>query len=436
MPDMTALFKLGYGLYVVTSNDGKKDNGFICNTVMQLTSTPARVAVTINKSNYSHDVILNSGIMNVNCLTEGTPFSVFQNYGFRSGRDCDKLEAVSFRRSENGLAVLEDNINAYISLKVEQHLDLDTHGMFICAVTDADVVGADESVTYAFYHANIKPKPSSKKKGFVCKICGYIHEGDTLPDDFICPLCKHPASDFEPIEIESKKIENKNENIKEENIMIKYRCKVCNEVFEVAEGQVAVCPKCKMSGDKLEVIAEEKPSKYAGTQTEKNLEAAFAGESMARNKYTYFASKAKKEGYEQIAALFLKTADNEKEHAKMWFKELGGIGNTAENLVEAANGENYEWTDMYAGFAETADEEGFHELAEKFRAVAAIEKSHEERYRALLHNVETAQVFEKSEVKVWECRNCGHLIIGTKAPDVCPVCDHPKAYFEIHEANY
>ena len=177
-------------------------------------------------------------------------------------------------------------------------------------------------------------------------------------------------------------------------------------------------------------------NKYAGTQTEKNLEAAFAGESMARNKYTYFASKAKKEGFEQIAALFLKTAENEKEHAKMWFKELGGIGNTAENLVEAANGENYEWTDMYAGFAETADEEGFHELAEKFRAVAAIEKSHEERYRALLHNVETAQVFEKSEVKVWECRNCGHLIIGTKAPEICPVCDHPQAYFEIHEANY
>ena len=177
-------------------------------------------------------------------------------------------------------------------------------------------------------------------------------------------------------------------------------------------------------------------NKYAGTQTEKNLEAAFAGESMARNKYTYFASKAKKEGFEQISALFLKTADNEKEHAKMWFKELGGIGNTAENLLHAAEGENYEWTDMYAGFAETAEAEGVYELAGKFRLVAAIEKHHEERYRALLKNVETAQGFEKSEGKGWECRNCGHIVVGTKAPELCPTCDHPKAYFELHDENF
>ena len=177
-------------------------------------------------------------------------------------------------------------------------------------------------------------------------------------------------------------------------------------------------------------------SKYAGTQTEKNLEAAFAGESQARNKYTYFASAAKKEGYQQIAALFEKTAANEKEHAKMWFKELEGIGDTAANLADAAAGENYEWTDMYAGFAKTADEEGFPELAEKFRLVAAIEKHHEERYRALLKNIETAAVFEKSEVKVWECRNCGHIVVGTKAPEVCPTCAHPKSFFEIHAENY
>ena len=177
-------------------------------------------------------------------------------------------------------------------------------------------------------------------------------------------------------------------------------------------------------------------SKYDGTKTQKNLEAAFAGESEARNKYTYFASKAKKEGFEQIAALFLKTADNEKEHAKLWFKELDGIGDTASNLLAAANGENYEWTDMYAGFAETAEKEGFSELAAKFRMVAAIEKHHEERYRALLHNVEAQEVFAKSEVKVWECRNCGHLVIGTKAPEVCPTCNHPQSYFEIHAENY
>lgn len=177
-------------------------------------------------------------------------------------------------------------------------------------------------------------------------------------------------------------------------------------------------------------------NKYEGTQTEKNLKAAFAGESMARNKYTYFSSKAKKDGFEQIAAIFLKTADNEKEHAKMWFKELNGIGDTAENLNAAAEGENYEWTDMYANFAKTAEEEGFTELAKKFRMVGAIEKMHEERYRALLKNVQMQEVFEKSEVKVWECRNCGHIVVGEKAPEICPVCAHPQAYFEVREENY
>ena len=177
-------------------------------------------------------------------------------------------------------------------------------------------------------------------------------------------------------------------------------------------------------------------SKYSGTQTEKNLQEAFAGESQARNKYTYFASVAKKAGYEQIAALFLKTAENEKEHAKLWFKELNELGSTEENLLHAAEGENFEWTDMYERMAKEAEEEGFAELAEKFRGVAAIEKAHEERYRKLLQNVEEKAVFEKSGVKVWECRNCGHLVVGTKAPDVCPVCNHPQAYFEVREENY
>ena len=177
-------------------------------------------------------------------------------------------------------------------------------------------------------------------------------------------------------------------------------------------------------------------NKYAGTKTEKNLWEAFAGESQARNKYTYFASVAKKAGYEQIAALFLQTADNEKEHAKLWFKELGELGDTAENLLHAAEGENFEWTDMYERMAKEAEEEGFQTLANRFRAVAAIEKTHEERYRALLKNVETAQVFEKAGVQIWECRNCGHIVVGEKAPAVCPVCAHPQAFFEIHKENY
>ncbi len=227
-------------------------------------------------------------------------------------------------------------------------------------------------------------KGENKMNKWKCKVCGYIYEGEELPADFTCPICRQPASAFE----------------------------------------------------KIEEAAPAKKNKYAGTQTEKNLEAAFAGESQARNKYTYFSSVAKKEGYEQIAALFLKTAENEREHAKMWFKELEGLGDTSENLLHAAEGENYEWTDMYDGFAKTADEEGFPELAAKFRMVAAIERHHEERYRALLHNVETAQVFAKSEVKVWECRNCGHIVTGTAAPDVCPVCAHPQSYFELNCENY
>ncbi|MBR1766118.1 MAG: rubredoxin [Bacteroidales bacterium] len=234
--------------------------------------------------------------------------------------------------------------------------------------------------------------------------------------------------------------------------MTKYKCKVCNCIYDPAAGDPTQgiapgtpfealpadwkCPRCKKGKEMFEPMAEEKKNPYAGTQTEKNLMEAFAGESQARNKYTYFASKAKKEGFEQIAALFLQTADNEKEHAKLWFKELNGIGTTAENLLAAAEGENHEWTDMYEGFAKTAEAEGFPELAKKFRGVAAIEKRHEERYRALLHNVEAKEVFAKSEVKVWECRNCGHIVVGTNAPEVCPVCNHPQSYFEINAQNY
>ena len=223
-------------------------------------------------------------------------------------------------------------------------------------------------------------KGDVKMSKWVCSICGYVHEGEAAPEQ--CPLCKQPASVFKKVEESPAK------------------------------------------------------SKYAGTKTEKNLWEAFAGESQARNKYTYFASVAKKAGYEQIAALFLQTADNEKEHAKLWFKALGELGDTAENLLHAAEGENAEWTDMYARMANEAEEEGFPELAAQFRGVAAIEKLHEERYRALLKNVETMEVFKKSGVTMWECRNCGHVVVGLEAPEVCPVCKHPQAYFEVRKENY
>ena len=221
---------------------------------------------------------------------------------------------------------------------------------------------------------------------------------------------------------------------------VKYRCLLCGAEFEGKPGEEAVCPRCGAQGDMLEKqnapVNKEGGNKYAGTRTEKNLHAAFSGESEARNKYTYFASVAKKQGFEQIAELFLKTAENEREHARLWFEELGGVADTAGNLLSAAEGENYEWTDMYDGFAKTAEEEGFPALAAKFRMVGEIEKHHEERYRALLQNVETGSVFAKSQVKVWECRNCGHIVVGTTAPQLCPVCAHPQSYFEERKENY
>jgi rubrerythrin len=338
-------------------------------------------------------MIVKTGKFTVSVISQDAGFDLFKHFGFQSGKDVDKFKNFEkCKRGENSIYYITEGTNAYISVNVSKTEDLGSHTMFIGEITDMEVLSETPSVTYDYYLKNIKPQPENVgtttdgKTIWRCTICGYEYVGEELPEDFVCPLCKHPASDFEKI------------IIKEEKTMA--------------------------------------TNKYSGTQTEKNLQEAFAGESQARNKYTYFASVAKKEGYEQMSALFLKTADNEKEHAKMWFKELAGLGDTKSNLADAAEGENYEWTDMYEGFAKTAEEEGFPELAAKFRAVGEIEKHHEERYRALLKNIETAQVFEKSEVKVWECRNCGHIVVGTKAPEVCPVCNHPQSFFEIHQENY
>lgn len=253
---------------------------------------------------------------------------------------------------------------------------------------DAPLSELAESMLHTTYQdrsADLTKGAKKKMTKWKCSICGYIYEGEELPADFVCPICKQGADKFVKIE---------------------------------------------------DTPAGKEKNPYAGTKTEKNLLEAFAGESMARNKYTYFAKVAQEAGFEQIAALFLQTAENEKEHAQLWFKALGELGDTAENLLHAAEGENHEWTDMYVRMAREADAEGFHELAEQFRGVAAIEKRHEERYRALLHNVEAQQVFAKSEVRIWECRKCGHIVVGTKAPEVCPICKNPQAYFEIHTINY
>ena len=388
-----AMHKLSYGLFVLTARDGDRDNGCIVNTAIQAASAPNQLSVCVNKANYTNEMIQKTGKFVVSIISQGAEFDLFKHFGFQSGRDVNKFDGFTdYARCENGLCYITKGTNAYISVTVTGTQDLGSHTMFVGTIDDMEILSDERSATYEYYFENIKPKPQAVgetqdgKTIWRCTICGYEYVGDELPQDFVCPICKHPASDFEKIIIK-----------KENSVMA---------------------------------------NKYAGTQTEKNLQEAFAGESQARNKYTYFASVAKKEGYEQMAALFLKTADNEKEHAKMWFKELAELGDTPANLKAAAEGENYEWTDMYDGFAKTADEEGFHELAEKFRAVAAIEKHHEERYRALLKNIETAQVFEKSEVKVWECRNCGHIVVGTKAPEICPVCAHPQSYFEVHAENY
>ena len=389
--DKKALYNLSYGLFVLTVCENGKDNGCIINTAIQVSSSPNNMCISVNKANYTHDVLLRTHEYNVSVIAENATFDLFQRFGFHSGKEVNKFENyTNYKRAMNGISYITEGVNAYFSVKITKVEDLGSHTMFIGEVQDMEVISNVPSATYAYYQSNIKPKKentvSKGKTVWRCTICGYEYEGEELPEDFICPLCKHPASDFEKIEI------NKEEKTME--------------------------------------------NKYKGTKTEKNLQAAFSGESQARNKYTYFASVAKKEGFEQMAALFLKTAENEKEHAKLWFKELAGLGDTAANLKSAADGENYEWTDMYETFAKEAEEEGFIELAAKFRGVAAIEKHHEERYRALLKNLENNEVFEKSTVKVWECRNCGHIVVGTKAPEVCPVCAHPKSYFEVNAENY
>ena len=390
--DSKAMQKISYGLYVLTATEDEKLNGCIVNTLTQVTSTPNKVSVTVNKANYTHDMIKRTGKFTASIISEDADFSLFKQFGFQSGRDVDKFaDFKDYAITEEGLAYITKGANSYILATVTDMVDVGTHTIFIGDVTDMKVISDYPSVTYDYYHKNIKPQPKqvgTTPEGQViwrCTICGYEYVGEEIPEDFICPLCKHPASDFEKV-------------IKEEEKMAQ--------------------------------------NKYAGTKTEKNLWEAFAGESQARNKYTYFASVAKKNGYEQIAELFLKTAENEKEHAKLWFKALGELGTTEENLLHAAEGENYEWTDMYENFAKDAEAEGFQELAAQFRGVAAIEKAHEERYRALLKNVETKEVFEKSGVVMWECRNCGHLVMGTSAPEVCPVCNHPQSFFEVRKENY
>ncbi len=392
--DNSAMFTLSYGLFVLLTSHEEKSNGCITNTAIQVTSDPNKLSIALNKSNYTHDMIVSSGAFNISVLDITAPFSIFTHFGFASGRDTEKIKGYpDIDIAQNGIPYLTAHSNAYISCKVVDTVDLGTHTMFIADVTDAKTLSNTPSMTYAYYHANVKPKPKKEEQniiGWRCKICGYIYEGEELPEDFVCPICKHKASDFEKIE-----------NTK--------------------------------TTEKGDITMDIK-----GSKTEQNLMTAFAGESQAYTKYGYYASKAKKDGYVQIGNLFAETAANEKEHAKIWFKLLhgGAVPDTLDNLADAAAGENYEWTDMYATFAKEAKEEGFDDIARLFEEVGKIEKEHEERYRKLIANIENGLVFSRDGDKIWQCSNCGHIVIGKNAPDVCPVCSHPQSYFQIRAENY
>ena len=387
------LTKISYGLYVL-SVSGEHDNACITNTLTQVSNDPVLLTVAVSKMNYTNEILTKTGNFTASIISEAASFDLFKRFGFRSGRTVDKFAGFSaVKRTKNGTFAITEGTTGYISGKVRQIIDAGTHSIFLADVVDMDQLSEVGPATYAYYHAHIKPKPQAVgqtqagKTIWRCTICGYEYVGDELPPAYFCPICKHSAASFVKVEA---------------------------------------------------TAADEKPSKveFKGSKTEKNLWEAFAGESQARNKYTYYASVAKKSGFEQIAELFLKTADNEKEHAKLWFKALGELGDLPTNLLHAAEGEHEEWTEMYPRMAAEADEEGFHELAEQFRGVAAIEKRHEERYRKLLKSVEAKAFFEKAGVSTWECRNCGHIYIGKSAPKLCPVCKHPQAYFELIAQNY
>lgn len=390
--EQKVLNNLSYGLFVLTANRDGKDNGCITNTVIQVTSEPVTISVAINKAALTCEMINDTKKFTVSVLSEDAEFDVIKRFGFQSGRAVDKFAGYTeCRRVSNGTMAVTAGTNAYMSVDVTGQVDLGSHILFLGVPTEGEILSDIPSATYAYYFENIKPKPDKVGANgdgqtvWKCRICGCEYIGEKLPDDYVCPICKHPASDFE---------------------------KAVNKPSESCE--------CK----------------YAGTKTEKNLREAFALESQARNKYTYFASVAKKAGFEQIAAIFLQTADNEKEHAKLWFKELGELGDTVKNLEHAADGEHTEWTGMYEKMARDAEKEGFPELAKKFRGVIDVEKHHEERYRALLKNIKMEEVFKKTGITIWECRNCGHIEVGMCAPEVCPVCNHPQAYFEVRKENY
>lgn len=395
------LGKISYGLFLLTTKKDGKDYGCIVNTVMQVTEEPCRILLSVNRKHLTHEMLEASGQMAVSVLSQDASKELIAQFGYQSGRDADKFDGTfAFAGAQNGCLYLTSMANAFFAGSVVDRMHLETHTVFVCQLNEGKELSEEPSLTYEEYRRRIRTEAAQaqqsdapEKSGFRCTVCGYIYEGESLPDGYICPVCKHGSSVFEPI---VQKITD------------------TTPVRQAPGGERTL----------------------AGTKTEANLVAAFAGESEARNKYTYFAEVAKNEGYEQIAAIFEETAANEKEHAKLWFTALGLLGGTTSNLQAGIQGENYEWTDMYKRFAEEAEQEGFTELAARFRLVGEVERAHEERYKKLLDNVEMRKVFAKAEQTMWICRNCGHLVVGREAPEVCAVCGKPQAYFEQKAMNY
>ena len=525
----SALFNVSYGLYIIGCLDNGRPTGCVIDALAQVASDPIRIVAALMNSNYTREVVQATGRLSVSVLSREAVFDTFKRFGFQSGRQADKFAGFPHAFTKSGLPYITTQANAYFSGKVLESRDLGTHTLFLVEIDEAEVLSDVPSVTYAEYRQNIKPQPNqppketeSKKMGkkkFRCTVCGFEieFEGDVLPDDYTCPLCGVGPDQFELVEeaapaapaaaaVKKKwrctvcgfEVEFEGDTLPDDytcplcgvgadqfelvgeaapaaavstekvsaaaapaavSVKKKWRCTVCG--FEVEfEGDALpedyACPLCGVGPDQFELVEEQaaaaavsetandtvkgdnRTMELKGSKTEANLQAAFAGESQARNKYTYFASKARKEGYEQIANIFIETANNEKEHAKIWYKLLhnGDVPTTVENLKDAADGENFEWTNMYAEFAATAKEEGFTEIAALFEAVGKIEKEHEERYRQLLANIEGGLVFSRDGDAVWQCLECGNVVIGKKAPEKCPVCGHSQSFFQIKASNY
>ncbi len=434
-PDKKAMFNIACGLYVIATSAQGSSAGCVINTAVQVTETPLAIATAVNKGNATAAAIKASGRFTISALDDSARFETIKHFGFQSSRDVDKFAKAPLRTAfRDGLPRLAEQTNAVLTCETREISDLGTHFLILADVVGAEIVSDRPTLTYDYYQKHVKPKPDGAPRAktvWRCEVCGYEIETETLAADYICPLCGHGIDAFARIEAGPE-----TQALPILPLQIVHGgegaggARASHEVqTKAAEAQTA----------QSAATGEETMTKsLKGTKTEANLQAAFAGESQARNKYTYYASQAKKDGFEQIAEIFAETAENEKEHAKLWFKCLhdNKIPTTAENLLDAAQGENYEWTDMYATFAKEAREEGFDRIAKLFEMVGEIEKHHEERYRKLLSNVEGKAVFSKEGDAIWQCRNCGHIVIGKDAPAACPVCAHPQSFFQVKAENY